>query len=246
MKAILFILLLFGPAAAFAQEKILTAAADPWPPFIDPAHPGGGLSVEIVRAAFQTQGIVIKMNDVPWIRAESGAKAGTYDVLPDIWMTESRKEYFAFSEPYAVNEVKFIKRNGDPFEYTGIASLKGKNIGIIKGYGYSDEFTDSKEFKKEEVTDFIVNLKKLLISRIDLTMEDQIVAKTRITRTDPLLLSKIEFTQNNFSSKNLYLAVGLKHPRQKEIIATFNKGLALIKANGIYEQIFSRYGMPAH
>ncbi|MBF0227118.1 MAG: transporter substrate-binding domain-containing protein [Desulfobacterales bacterium] len=96
-------------ANAIGEEtKTLVAAADPWPPFIDPQNPKEGLSLEIVRAAFKTQGYEIKMEYVPWARAESGVKNGIYDILPDVWMTEARKKELMYSVPYAKNEVKFI------------------------------------------------------------------------------------------------------------------------------------------
>lgn len=37
-------------------QKVVTAAADPWPPFVDPENPKEGLSMEIVKEAFKTQG----------------------------------------------------------------------------------------------------------------------------------------------------------------------------------------------
>lgn len=57
-------LMLMFSFSAFA-DKTLTAASDPWPPFVDPQHPKEGLSLEIIRAAFQTQGYTIKMEYVP-------------------------------------------------------------------------------------------------------------------------------------------------------------------------------------
>ena len=236
-------LLILVGVFAFSQEKTIVAAADPWPPFVDQKSPKDGLSLEVIRAAMKTQGYVVKMEYMPWARAEESVKNGTYDLLPDVWLTEERTQYLAFSDPYAANEVKFIKRKGDAFEYTDLQSLKGKTVGIVKGYGYGDAFSKSDLFKKEEVPDIITSVRKLLATHIDLTLEDQIVASTLISQVDPSLLDRIEFTHGSLSTNNLYIAVGRKNPQQKEIIAAFNRGLSIIKGDGTYNRILESHGI---
>lgn len=109
-KAILILaILLLSATGSLTQNKTIVAAADPWPPFVDPSAPQEGLSLEVVRAAFGTQGYTVKMEYVPWANAENKVKEGKYDILPNIWITEERKAYLHYSDPYASNEVKLIK-----------------------------------------------------------------------------------------------------------------------------------------
>ena len=247
MTRILLSILIFclSVIPSMANEKTIVAAADPWPPFLDPATPKEGLSLEIARAAYETQGYTVEMNYVPWARAIDGVKKGKYDILPNTWITEERKTFLMFSDPYAVNNIKFIKNLDDPFEFEGMESLAGKKIGTIRGYGYGDTFLNATHFVREDVTDLMTNIKKLTHSsrRIDLTLEDEIVARVSIGNENPGLLSKIAFTKNALSSNNLYVSSGLQNPRHKEIIEAFNKGLAIIKANGTYARIMEAYGI---
>ncbi len=226
-----------------ANDKVITAAADPYPPFVDPADPQEGLSLAIIRAAYKTQGYAVKMEFVPWARAKSLTIEGKYDILPDTWMDEEQKKKLHFSDPYAVNIVKFIKNADDPFEYTDFASLKGKRIGTIRGYNYSVPFIQSKDFEKETVADFMINVRKLIGKRIDLTLEDEIVARLQITQNDPDLLPLIKFLDKPFESKELYVSAGRANPRHVEIIDAFNKGLAEIKSSGEFAKIISGYGV---
>lgn len=228
---------------AHAQNKMIVAVTDPWPPFIDPQNPKEGLSMEIVRAAFESQGYQVKLEIVPWARAEDGVKEGTYDILPNTWLTEKRKAYLMYSDPYATNEVKFIKKKGDPFEFAGIPSLSGKTAGIVRGYGYGDAFMKADNFTREELPDTMTCLKMLVGGRVDLTLEDEIVAKALIAKEDSSILDKIAFTKNALSRNDLHVTVGLKNPRHKEIIEAFNKGLAVIKGNGVYQKIIESYGI---
>lgn len=241
-KLLLLVSLLFLSVPASATQT-LVAASDFWPPFIDSNNPTDGLSMEIVRAAYKTQGYDIKIVYLPWARAEQGADSGVYDLLPDVWYTEARAKTLLYSTAYLTNTVKFIKVKGDPFEYNGLESLKGKVIGTIREYNYGDAFLNDSSFVREEVDSFIANIKKLLHKRIDLTLEDELVCKVAILQNDPTMLDKIEFSKNPLSFNPLHIASGLKNPRHKEIIAAFNKGLDAIKVNGIYDAILKKYGI---
>lgn len=247
MKRVVMFIVIVLLSATFctAEEKTVVAAADPYPPFIDPTDPNEGLSLAVIRAAYKTQGYTVKMEFVPWARAEALTISGKYDILPDVWLNDENKKVLMFSVPYAVNTVKFIKTADDPFEYNGLESLKGKKVGTVRGYNYNDAFQASKDFIREDVADLITNIKKLTApsKRIDLTLEDQIVASTLIAKTDPSLMPKIKFTENALISNNLYVASGIANPRHKEIIEAFNKGLAEIKATGELSKIFESYGI---
>lgn len=228
-----------------AAEKVITAACDPWPPFVDPSEPKGGLSLEIIRAAYATRGYTVTMTYLPWARAEDGVKNGKIDILPPTWMTTRRKKDFLFSDPYAVNRITFVKRADDPFEFKGLSSLAGKKIGIVRGYGYTDGFLNAKTFVREEANDFIVNVKKLTHAskRIDLTLEDEIVARVKMANYDPEYLRKTRFTRDALSENALYVASGLANPRHKEMIQAFNKGLATIRTDGTYKNILKKFGL---
>ncbi len=243
---LILIVLLIAVTQCHAQDKVIVAASDSWPPFVDPSHPNDGLSLEIIRAAYATQGYEVKMQYVPWARAMDGVKKGKkYDIIPNTWMTEERKEYLAFSDEYASNEIKFIKRKDDPFEFNGMESLKGKKIGTVRGYGYDNQFMTAPHFIREEANDLITNIKKLTHSskRVDLTLEDEIVARVSIGNKNPELLYKIEFTKNAITTNGLYVTSGFQNPRHKELINAFNTGLEIIKSNGEYEKILEKYGI---
>ena len=225
------------------RAETFTAAGDPYPPYGDPKNPNGGLGLEIMRAAFKTQGHDMTMEYVPWARAESGVKNGTYDILPFTWRTDARAKVLLFSTAYAVGNVRFIKRKGDDFEFNGLESLNGKLVGTIRGYGYSDAFGASAAFQRENGNELMTNIKKLLRHRIDLTLEDEIVARSVIGASDPEALKQIEFVKTPLSVNPLYITAGLQNPKAQEIIGSFNKGLEIIKANGTYDKIFKKYGM---
>lgn len=231
------------PLSTWSATKTIVAVADPYPPYLDPQDPTGGIAVEIIRAAYKTQGYALQLEIMPWARAEKGVKEGRYDVLLNVWRTQARAQELLFSTPYAVSKIKFIKLKGDPFEYTGLDSLKGKRIGTVRGYGYGDAFSRSTLFSKDEVNEVSLNLKKLILKRIDLTLEDEITAKFLLKRNEPELAGQLEFTIQSLSDNPLYIASGLKNPNHTEWIEAFNKGYQRIQNNGTLAEIQKRYGL---
>lgn len=224
-----------------AQAETITAAQSEWSPFIK-ANGDNGLSVALLKAAMAKVGYDVDFKIVPWNRAVNEVKSGKIDILPAVWLTEERKQAFYFSEHYAENSIKFIMKRDDEFEYHGLASLEGKKVGIISGYGYGEEFSAATTFTRPEVNEFSANIKKLINGRIDLTLEDEIAAKS-IIKEAGLDLNAVKFTHNALSVKNLYVAAGKANPKGQSIIDAYNIGLAEIKADGTYQKILNQYGI---
>ncbi|WP_293267997.1 transporter substrate-binding domain-containing protein [Neptunomonas sp.] len=235
-----FSLLLILPSFSYAEK--ITATGDPWPPFLAPDIPNQGIALEIVRAAFKTQGYEVDMKFVPWARALGSVKAGSADILVGTWWTEERTKFLTYSDSYLQNEVNFIKRAGDSYEYDGLESLSGKSVGIVRGYGYKSDFMDAKNFKKPESKDLVTTLKKLVAGRVDLAIEDVLVARALIAQKAPELMDKLAFTKNSFAVNKLHVTSGIKNPKSGAIIQAFNKGLAEIKENGSYDEILKKNG----
>lgn len=240
-KMLAIFALLLGSATAAAQT--ITAAGDPWPPFLDPDHPQQGVSVELVREALATQGHQLNFSFLPFQRALDGVKEAEYDMVVSAWRTQEREKFLTFSEAYLSNDLKFIKRKGDPFEYAGLDSLSGKTVGTVRGYGYGDGFEKASNFKRDEAAALMPSILKLIGGRIDLTLEDELVAKSLISKENPALLEQIEFVATPLSSNGMHVAAGLKNPKHAEFIAAFNKGLQTIKANGTFDAILQRNGI---
>ncbi|WP_339366108.1 hypothetical protein, partial [Vallitalea maricola] len=59
----------------------------------------------------------------------------------------------------------------------------------------------------------------------------------------PQLKDKISFTSTPLSSNTLHITSGLNNPRNKKIIDDFNKSLAKIKSNGVYDSILKTNGL---
>ncbi len=227
---------------ALANDNLiqLVAAADPWPPYIDETHPSGGVSIEVADAAFRTQGYTVRNEVMPWARALEEVKHARVDLILDAWWSQERSELFIYSRPYMNGPIKFIKRKGDPFEFDDLSSLQGKSIGLVRNYAYGDEFLKARTYDKVLVTHFMQAVQMLALNRIELTIENELVARRRILRDAPELLNQIEFVKQPLSDNYIYVIASYNHPRHVEMISAFNKGLKIILENGIYQKIMDK------
>ncbi|WP_157497192.1 substrate-binding periplasmic protein [Hahella ganghwensis] len=225
------------------ELQTIVAAGDPWPPYIDEMHPELGVSVEIANAAYATQGYRVRQMIVPWARAMEGTRVGTFDLVLDAWWSSERSREFMFSRPYLDGSVKLIKRKGDPYIYEGISSLKGRLVAVVRGYAYNEELNTSPEVQRFEVIDFASAVAMLLKERVDFAVENELVARYRLAQVAPESLTKIEFVEPPLSVNLVYVISGYRNPRHYEYINAFNKGLQIIRENGVYSDILKRNGL---
>lgn len=222
-------------------EKTVLAAADAWPPYVDFQQKDGGYCIEIVRAAFASEDYKLVVKELPWARAVEAVKSGQYDIIPNFWHTKQREQDFIYSRPYAENVIKFVVNKGDTFQYSQLASLQGKIIGVINGARYGQGFEGASHFETRSVTHMSQNIGKLLKGRIDLTLEDELGLITTLKRYNPTWLKQLRIVDNPFSRNSLYVATGRHQGRGKTLIDAFNKGLKNIQKNGQLQAIQRSY-----
>ncbi len=234
-----------GASSTYAEDLIvLSAGADPWPPYIDETLPKGGVSVQIADAALRTEGYTVVNKILPWARAIEETKQARVDLILDAWWSKERSKYFAYSRPYINGPLKFIKRKGDDFDYEGLASLNNKSIVLVRNYAYGDAFLEAKNYERYLSQDFMQSIQMLVRSRVDLTLENELVARTRIKQAAPELLEHLEWADTPLSDAFVYVICSYKHPQHEKIIAAFNRGLATILENGVYADILANNQLP--
>lgn len=239
--SVLLALIYLSSAQIRAEETkelvALTAGADPWPPYIDQSLPKGGVSVQIADAALRTQGYTVQNKILPWSRALEEVKQARVDLILDAWWSQERSEHFLYSRPYINGPVKFIRRKSEPFTYEDLSSLNGKSLVMVRDYAYGEALMSAKNYTRYQAHNFMQGIQMLVRNRVDLAVENELVARTRIAQESPELLKQLVFVDNPLSDNYVYLIVSYKHPKHQEIIGAFNRGLDIILKNGVYQEI---------
>ncbi|WP_137819349.1 ABC transporter substrate-binding protein [Pseudomonas sp. 2FG] len=226
-----------------ASAQTLRLVADVWPPFTDQSLPNGGLASDLVNTALTRAGYATEQVQVPWARALRGIEVGSYDVLVNAWFTEERTQLGQFSSPYLLNRVRLLKRKDSPIDFASLADLQPFNIAVVRGYGYGAEFDSASSLQKVPVLGFASAARMLHAGRVNLTLEDEFVARYYLDREPSSVRDDLEFLPKPLSENNLHILVSLQNPQHAQIVTAFNRALKAMKADGSYAALFKRHGL---
>lgn len=225
-----------------AGEK-LRLVADSWPPFTDSDLPGGGLATSIVTAALARAGYTSEVEEVPWARALMGVGEGRYDILIDTWYNDSRTRVGQFSKPYLTNRIRLLRQQDKPLQYTKLADLYPYSIAVVRDYAYSDSFDSDTRLHKVPVRTFSSAVRMLAAGRVDLTVEDEFVARHFLQRESKEVREAVSFVEPALGENNLHILVSLKHPEHSRIVERFDRAIAAMKADGSYARLLRQHGL---
>lgn len=241
LRACLFALLLL-PLYGVAAES-LRLVADPWPPFNDKTLLNNGLATDLVSTALARAGYATTYAQVPWERAVRGLQQEHYDVLINAWYTEERAGFGHFSQPYLINRIRFLQRKGSAIQFKQLSDLYPYSIAVVRGYAYSSEFDQDSRLSKVGVGGFAMGARMLHARRVQLTLEDEIVARFHLSRDLAGLGDELEFLPQSLSENGLHILVSRQHPQHRQIAEAFNLAIEAMRADGSYAAIFQRHGL---
>ncbi|WP_027707135.1 substrate-binding periplasmic protein [Zooshikella ganghwensis] len=237
----LFVVLFVGPAWSGSGQ--LVVAATEWAPYSGTELLNKGFSPELFSVAMSRKSYEVDVVILPWSRALKGTYDGTFDALLDVWYSDERARKMVFSKPYMTNRIKFIKRVDSNIVSTDFADLRHYEIGVVRDYAYEPQFDMSPVLKKSPERTFLVNLYKLVKHRIDLTLEDEFVARFEIAHKAPELQSLVSFLPDPLSENNLYVGFSKNNEHVKTVVTDFDDSLRSLILDGTYERLKAKHGI---
>jgi polar amino acid transport system substrate-binding protein len=215
-------------------------AISDWPPYVETTAPNDGVAIELVRTALDRIDYDIELVDEPWSRTLEGATIGVYDALAAAWYSDQRGANFLFSKPYLTNQIKFVKRRGDPFQFRTMDDLKGRVIGIVKDYAYDDQFDAARGLTRFVNNHVLENLLLMLQGQVDVTLDDEIVLRYEISKYMANSAGQFEILPKPFAVRGLCFAMSRQHPKAKDIIKAFDAEIAEMRSDGTYDRIIAK------
>lgn len=232
------LLLLCAMPFVFA-ETISINAEDDWAPFSSITankKSAEGLSVDLVRAAFATQGIDVRFMPVPFARCLFEVEHGQVVACFNASITEENKGKFLWPSQPLLNEGLSILALSDAgLRNLGPKDLEGHMVGITNGYTYPTSFMKNKKISKDISRTDAVQLKKLMSRRIEYAIINTTPAQLMIN-ANPAMRGKIKIV-GSVELSLLYLNFSKKHHDAPRLLAIFEKGLKTIHSNGTYARI---------
>jgi len=227
-----------APAPAARVYVVGTDAA--YAPFESQNEKGEivGFDVDVVKAVAQKAGIEVKFVNTPWEGIFNSVAQGDRDLLVSaITITNERKQTLDFSEPYFdAQQLIAVKKDS---KITKFADLKKLKVGVQNGTT-GDEVVaklqgkDSANIKRFESTPLA--LKELEAGGVEAVVADNGVVVNYVNNNADAKFKTI--SDASFAAEQYGLAV---KKGNAELLAKLNKGLADIKADGSYNQIYAKY-----
>lgn len=242
-KLIATLLLMAGllvlPAGVLA-EKLVFATSE-WPPYVISENENpSGLNTETVRKLCQRLGFELEIQVLPWKRALLHIKEGKADALFAPRYTEERAKFMYYmSEPLNIEKTVILARKGSNMKISKIDDLKGKVVGVVRGYVYDPEFDKYQGFKRKDFSkDDRQLVKKFTNNRIPLIADmDEKVSKY-LCRQAGVEAETIYVLNETPSYIGFSKIIGEKG---KTLAEKFSQALRQLKEEGVIQKIESRY-----
>jgi len=233
-----FLLLPLGVTA-----QTLRLVADPWPPFTDQTLLNNGVASDLVSSALIRAGYATEYAQVPWERAVRGLRRSDYDVLINAWYTEERASFGYFSQPYLINRIRLLQRKGSSIQFEQLSDLYLQRIAVVRGYAYSAAFNADPLLRKVGVGSFESGARMLHAKRVELTLEDEFVARYHLGRELSGIRDELEFLPRPLSENGLHILIRRSHPQHQAIAEAFDRAIEAMRADGSYAAIFKQHGL---
>jgi signal transduction histidine kinase/CheY-like chemotaxis protein len=204
--------------------------------YIDEKGLPAGFSVELSQAVAETMGLKLDWKIGSWDEIWHQLKDGEIDIVPIIAKFESRKKFVDFSLPHTETFDAFFVRENDP-HITDLKSAKGKTLIVMRSDAAHHILIDRNFEGKIDLVETVPDALTLLSEG----------------RGDAFLGPKLEGSLAIKSQGLKNLKVGKPIPDYKRIYSfgikkgsdelreQLNQGLMIIKTNGVYDQIYSKW-----
>lgn len=235
-------MLLLGGGPTLAQETVRIASGE-YAPWTSKNIKGAGFINHVISEAFARVGYRVEFEYYPWKRAFNSAKTGEKFHATSYWYySDERAQFFHYSDPLGHEETVFFHlADNPPGDWQALSDLKGKRIGVTRGYTYTKEIWDAHESKALSIkvadTDEI-NFRKLLKGRIDLFLMETVVGKKLLRdKFSADEATRVTFDPNPLFEGLTYLLFNKNRADAEAVMAAFNRGLAEIRADGTYQKM---------
>jgi polar amino acid transport system substrate-binding protein len=243
-QKIIFVLSLGLFSHAYGHDKdTLTIFVDSnYPPYMHALEgtAADGLYPRLLQEILDQTGQKVEIKAYPWKRAlmhsaeGKGAVAGAYK-------NNERLKIYDYSNPFYQEKLVIFVNKNNPFEFNSIEDLKGKVVGVNRGWSYGQEFDDARANNLFDVNirnQPNENFTMLALGRIDCLILDEQSGESFIQIMG--LEDKVVSLSNAFSVTDGHLIIP-KTLKKEAFLSEFNAALEKIQKDGTYNSIVQAY-----
>jgi ABC-type amino acid transport substrate-binding protein len=227
------------------QAKNLTCYSTELPPYvINKDNVISGIDVDIITEAGKRAGITVDFKLLPWVRLENELKKGIFSEVECAFSygkNDARKAYMDFTNvPIKLTSYVLFAKKGSFSKQDGVNGLKGKRIGLRRGFivpGDFEEMRKKNELVVEEIDSDEANFIKLEKGRIDGVITNFEVGYAILSAGQLEEFIAIELAIEKVPT---YMVFN-KEKKLTEQLTSFNKAIKEINSDGSSKKIRGKY-----
>ena len=232
-------LILFALGSAQAQNKeLVVGSSATYRPFAyeNPNKEIVGYDVDIIKAVAQKAGVPIKIVNTPWTGIFAALNNGDVDlIISGVTINDKRKQSYDFTAPYF--EARQLIAVPKDSSIKNLKDLAGKKIGVVNGSTGDDIASrqfgkTNSDIRRFESTPVVIS--ELVNNGLDAAIGDNGVISFRVQEHKQLK------TINDPSFPKEFFGIVVKQGN-KALLDKLNAGLAAVKADGSYAQIYKKW-----
>lgn len=211
-----------------------------FPPFTGADLRDGGLITQIVRAAFQQQGIHTKVSFRPWKRGYKETLSTHYQATFPYSKSAEREQLFHYSDPILLGQTLFYTHKKSSIDYQQLDDLYHRTLCMPLGYNLFTPLAkaiDQGNMRLVQASDLKSCFLMIHSGRADLTLVRKEAANQLLHQDLSKFSQDFRSLTKPFSSVSEHLIVSRNQSDGTAIIQAFNAGLAELKHSGRIQQI---------
>ena len=229
-------------AESLPSEVLLVNA--PYPPYVMPeGHSlGPGIDMEIAMTALENMGVKTTVQLVPFKRALAMLEEGQADLTTSLSFRAERDGYLLWSLPYRTdtNYIFFTRKDSD-FEPKRIEDLRGRKVGVVRGFVFPPAFADDQAIEKVEAPHIASLMGMLLEERFDALIVNSIVGKHELMATGRMAeVRQAPFILRTPGDKGTVMGFS-KARVSRDFVDRFNEQIRKMLDDGTIDRIEAKY-----
>ena len=199
-----------------------------------------GFSKDVLEAIGAKEGLQFKFVNTPWEGIFATLDKGDRDVISSsVTITEERKQVMDFTDPY-FEATQMIATAQDNTAIQSFADLKERTVSVQSGTTgdlvmqklQGEQSANIKRFETMPLA-----MKELLNGGVAAAVGDNGVVQNFVNHNPDARLRT--FVDNSFEKE--FYGFAVRKGRDDDLLTKLNAGLASIKANGTYDQIYAKW-----
>jgi PAS domain S-box-containing protein len=235
-------------------SKLQSASELDYPPFaiVRPDGTADGFSVDLLKAVVDVASLEVNISVGPWSQIFQQLIEGRIDVLPLVAYSTERDKVLDFTAPYLQMHGTIFVRKGETAIHSE-ADLKDKEVLVMRDDASHEYAVSSKLPAKLILIDSFEEAMKLLSSGehdailCQYLMGLQLINKLGIKNIVSVSSSEYEtdLKPRTIKVSDFQQRFSFAVPEgRRKLLAQLNEGLAIVVANGTYDQLYEKWFGP--